>query len=56
MKIEASALKRIISRMGSSAIFDAEYDGKPRLIMLKEVQNQPVSGEVLHVTYSEKRR
>ncbi|MDD4706785.1 MAG: 50S ribosomal protein L25 [Firmicutes bacterium] len=49
VKIEASALRKIISRMGSSAIFDAEYDGEPKLIMLKEVQNEPVSGEVLHV-------
>jgi len=49
VKIDASALRRIISRMGSSAIFDAEYGGKPRLIMLKEVQNEPVSGRVLHV-------
>lgn len=49
VKVEASNLRRIISRMGSSAIFDAEYDNKPRLIMLKEVQNEPVSGEVLHV-------
>ena len=49
VKVEASALRRIISRMGSSAIFDAEYNGKPRLIMLKEVQNEPVSGNVIHV-------
>jgi large subunit ribosomal protein L25 len=49
VKVEASALRRIISRMGSSAIFDAEYNGKPRLIMLKEVQSEPVGGNVLHV-------
>ncbi len=49
VKVEASALRKIISRMGSSAIFDAEYNGKPRLIMLKEVQNEPVGGDVLHV-------
>jgi large subunit ribosomal protein L25 len=49
VKVEASAIRRIISRMGSSAIFDAEYNGKPRLIMLKEVQSEPVGGNVLHV-------
>ena len=49
VKVEASALRKIISRMGSSAIFDAKYRGKPRLIMLKEIQNEPVSGNVLHV-------
>ena len=49
VKVEASALRRIISRMGSSAIFDAEYNGKARLIMLKEVQSEPVGGNVLHV-------
>ncbi len=49
VKVENASLKRIISRMGSSAIFDAEYDREPKLIMLKEVQNEPVSGEILHV-------
>lgn len=49
VKVEASGLRRIISRMGSNAIFDAGYNGELRLIMLKEVQNEPVSGKVLHV-------
>lgn len=49
VKIEASRLKRLINRMGSSAIFDAEYREEPKLILLKEVQNEPVSGQIVHI-------
>jgi large subunit ribosomal protein L25 len=49
VKIEASSLRRLINRMGSSAIFDAEYNGESKLILLKEVQNEPVSGRIMHI-------
>ncbi len=49
VKVENAKLRKIIGRMGSSAIFDAKYEDEPKLIMLKEVQNEPVTGEVLHV-------
>lgn len=53
VKVEASSLRKLIGRMGSSAIFNAEFGGKTRLMLLKEVQTEPVSGEVVHVDLQE---
>jgi large subunit ribosomal protein L25 len=49
VKVETSTLKRLIGRMGSSAIVDADYNGDSKLILLKEVQHEPVSGQIVHV-------
>lgn len=48
VKIEASNLRRLISRMGSSAIFNAEYNGETKLMLLKEIQTEPVGGTLMH--------
>ncbi len=49
VKIEASSLRKLISRKGTNAIFDADYNKQSKLILLKEVQNEPVSGQIVHV-------
>jgi large subunit ribosomal protein L25 len=53
IKVDASGLNRMISRRGSNAIFNADYQAKKRLMMLKEVQTEPVSGSVVHVDLQE---
>jgi len=49
VKLDVSSLRRLISKMGSNAIFNADYRDKIRLTLLKEVQTEPVSGDLLHV-------
>jgi large subunit ribosomal protein L25 len=53
IKVDASGLNRLISRKGSNAIFNADYKNMSRLVMLKEVQTEPVSGNVVHVDLHE---
>lgn len=53
VKLRASTLRKLISKMGSNAIFDADYKGKTSMVILKEVQNEPVSGNALHVDMQE---
>ncbi|MDI6707423.1 MAG: 50S ribosomal protein L25 [Bacillota bacterium] len=48
VKIEAASLRKLISRMGSSAIFNAEYNGETKLMLLKEIQSEPISGNLIH--------
>lgn len=49
IKVNASELRRIVSKKGIAAIFNAVYKDMDRLVLLKEVQTEPMTGEILHI-------
>jgi len=51
LQIEASELKHTLTKAGKSSLIALKVDGtkRPRMVIVRDVQREPVSGELLHV-------
>ena len=53
IQIETAPLKRVIARAGKTALLSLKIDKarKPDLVLIKGIQRDPVTGELLHVDF-----
>ena len=53
LQVETPLLKRLIARVGINALITLRVDGgsEPRLTMIREVQRDPLTGDLLHVDF-----
>ncbi len=51
LQIEASQLKHTLTKAGKSSLIALKVDGTkgPKMVIVRDVQREPLSGEVLHV-------
>ena len=52
LQLETPALRKVLSRVGQSSLLSLKVDGAtPRLVLIRGVQREPRSGELLHVDF-----
>ncbi len=51
LQAETALLKRLLSKVGRNALISLKVDGdkKPRMVMLRDIQRDPLTGNLLHV-------
>ena len=51
LQIETSQLKHTLTKAGKSSLISLKVDGtkRPRMVIVRDIQREPVSGELLHV-------
>lgn len=51
LQIETSQLKHAVSKAGKSSLIALKIDGatSPKMVIVKDIQKEPLSGELLHV-------
>ena len=51
LQAETAVLKRLLSRVGRNALIALKVDGdkKPRMVMLRDIQRDPLTGNLLHI-------
>ena len=53
LEAETPVLERLIARVGRNALINLTVDGdkKPRLVMIRDIQRNPLDGTLLHVDF-----
>jgi len=51
LQAETPVLERLIARVGRNAMITLRLDGKPRLVMIRDIQRDPLTGALLHVDF-----
>lgn len=53
VQVDSGLLQQILSRVGRARIISLKVDGaeSPRMVLVREVQKNPVSGKLLHVDF-----
>lgn len=53
LEVESPVLERLIARVGRNALINLMVDGgkKPRLVMIRDIQRHPLTGNLLHVDF-----
>jgi len=53
LEVESPILERLIARVGRNALINLMVDGgkKPRLVMIRDIQRHPLTGNLLHVDF-----
>ena len=53
LEVESPVLERLIARVGRNALINLTVDGdkKPRLVMIRDIQRNPLDGALLHVDF-----
>jgi len=53
IEVESPVLKRLIASVGRNALINLTVDGdkKPRLVMIRDIQRNPLDGALLHVDF-----
>lgn len=53
LQVETSLLKRLIARVGRNVLLTLRVDGdkKPKTVMIRDIQRDPLTGELLHVGF-----
>ncbi len=53
LEVESAVLERLISKVGRNALINLTVDGdkKPRLVMIRDIQRHPLTGNLLHVDF-----
>jgi len=51
LQAETAVLKRLLSKVGRDALISLRIDGdkKPKMVMLRDIQRDPLTGNLLHV-------
>lgn len=51
LQVETTLLKRLIARVGRNALVTLMVDGKPRVVMIRDIQQNPLTDDLLHVGF-----
>jgi len=53
LQCNTDELKRVITRVGTTALFNLGIDGekRPRKVLIREIQNDPLGRQILHVDF-----
>jgi large subunit ribosomal protein L25 len=51
LQVESTLLKRLIARVGRNALVTLMVDGKPRVVMIRDIQRNPLTDDLLHVGF-----
>ena len=51
LQVETTLLKRLIARVGRNALVTLMVDGKPRVVMIRDIQRNPLTDDLLHVGF-----
>ena len=51
LQVESTLLKRLIARVGRNALVTLRVDGKPRVVMIRDIQRNPLTDDLLHVGF-----
>ena len=51
LQVETTLLKRLIARVGRNALVTLRVDGKPRVVMIRDIQRDPLTDDLLHVGF-----
>jgi len=51
LQVETTLLKRLIARVGRNALVTLRVDGKPRVVMIRDIQRNPLTDDLLHVGF-----
>lgn len=53
ISLDSSIAKRILKEATSTSIFNAEFDGKKMKVIVKEVDKNPITDEIRHISFFE---
>jgi large subunit ribosomal protein L25 len=51
LQVETTLLKRLIARVGRNALVTLMVDGKPRVVMIRDIQRNSLTDDLLHVGF-----
>ena len=51
LQVETTLLKRLIARVGRNALVTLRVDGKSRVVMIRDIQRDPLTDDLLHVGF-----
>lgn len=53
VQMEQKALRRALRTVGTTHLVDIQLDGKPRTVLIREIQQHATRGDILHVDFME---